>query len=159
ESQPKDILHAWAKFFPKNKREPSRPIAFLGGHPRSGTTLLEQVLDAHPKIAALDEPTAFLDVLQPSFLMSKEHSSGRSNALRRAYFEAIDRELGGPSQSKMVIDKNPSPTARLPIWLRVFPELRVIIALRDPRDVVLSCFFQNIPLNAVNVNFLSFERL
>jgi hypothetical protein len=43
--------------------------------------------------------------------------------------------------------------------LRVFPELRVLIALRDPRDVVLSCYFQNIPLNAANVNFLSFERL
>jgi len=57
------------------------------------------------------------------------------------------------------LDKNPSPTARLPLWLKVFPELRVLIALRDPRDVVLSCYFQNIPLNAANVNFLSFERL
>jgi tetratricopeptide (TPR) repeat protein len=159
ESQPRDIFQTWANFFPENKREVQRPIAFLGGHPQSGTTLLEQILDAHPKIAALDEPTAFLDVLHPAFLKSKEHSSARLNALRRAYFEAIDRELGGPSQSKMVIDKNPSPTARLPIWLRVFPELRIIIALRDPRDVILSCFFQNIPLNAVNVNFLSFERL
>ena len=59
----------------------------------------------------------------------------------------------------MLVDKNPSPTARLPVWLRVFPELRVLIALRDPRDVVLSCYFQNIPLNAVNVNFLSLERV
>ena len=47
----------------------------------------------------------------------------------------------------------------MPLWLKVFPELRVLIALRDPRDVVLSCYFQNIPLNATNVNFLSFERL
>jgi hypothetical protein len=45
------------------------------------------------------------------------------------------------------------------LWLRVFPELRVIIALRDPRDVVLSCYFQNIPLNSANVNFLSLDRL
>ena len=35
----------------------------------------------------------------------------------------------------------------------------MLIALRDPRDVVLSCYFQNIPLNPTNVNFLSFERL
>jgi hypothetical protein len=41
----------------------------------------------------------------------------------------------------------------------VFPELRILIALRDPRDVALSCYFQNIPLNAVNVNFLSLERV
>jgi Flp pilus assembly protein TadD len=158
-SLPKDILLKWSKFFPKEKRELSRPLAFLGGHPRSGTTLLEQILDAHPQIAALDEPTAFLDVLQPAFLKSKEHSSARLNALRRDYFSALDQELQGRGQGKVLLDKNPSPTARLPIWLRVFPELQVIIALRDPRDVILSCFFQNIPVNAVNVNFLSFERL
>lgn len=36
--------------------------------------------------------------------------------------------------------------------------MRVVIALRDPRDVVISCYFQNIPLNAINANFLSLER-
>ena len=46
----------------------------------------------------------------------------------------------------------------LNVWLRVFPELKVIIALRDPRDVIISCFFLNIMLNATNVNFLSIER-
>ena len=46
----------------------------------------------------------------------------------------------------------------LNVWLRVFPELKVIIALRDPRDVVISCFFLNIMLNSTNVNFLSLER-
>jgi hypothetical protein len=67
--------------------------------------------------------------------------------------------LGGAAPGKTLVDKNPSPTARLPLWLRVFPELRVLIALRDPRDVVLSCYFQNIPLNSANANFLSLERL
>jgi hypothetical protein len=37
--------------------------------------------------------------------------------------------------------------------------LKVLIALRDPRDVVISCYFQNIPLNSANVNFLTFDRL
>ena len=67
--------------------------------------------------------------------------------------------MGSAAPDKVLTDKNPSLTARLPLWLRVFPELRVVIALRDPRDVVLSCYFQNILLNATNVNFLSFERL
>jgi hypothetical protein len=56
------------------------------------------------------------------------------------------------------LDKNPSPTAWLPVWLRLFPELKVLIALRDPRDVVVSCYFQNLRLNATNANFLSLER-
>lgn len=158
-SQPKDVLHLWAKFFPAAKREAIPPLAFLGGHPRSGTTLLEQILDAHPGVAALDEPVAFLEVLQPEFYKSNQLSSSRVNALRRLYIQALRQDLGGDSTGKLLVDKNPSPTARLPLWLRVFPELRVLIALRDPRDVVLSCYFQNIPLNSANVNFLSFERL
>jgi hypothetical protein len=121
--------------------------------------LLEKILDSHPAVAAVDEPTAFLDVLQPEFHKSSELSSARVNVLRRLYVQALRDDLGPESTGKMLIDKNPSPTARLPVWLRVFPELRVLIALRDPRDVVLSCYFQNIPLNSTNVNFLSFDRL
>jgi hypothetical protein len=158
-SQPKNILDTWAKYFPPRKRESIPPLAFLGGHPRSGTTLLEQILDAHPGVAALDEPMAFLEVLQPEFHKSNELSSARVNVLRRIYIQALKDDLGADAAGKTLIDKNPSPTARLPVWLRVFPELRVIIALRDPRDVVLSCYFQNIPLNSANVNFLSLERL
>lgn len=158
-SQPKDILHTWAKYFPERKREAIPPLTFLGGHPRSGTTLLEQVLDAHPGVAALDEPDAFLEVLQPEFHKSQQLSSPRVNLLRRHYIQALQRELGPAAAGKMLVDKNPSPTARLPVWLRVFPELKVLIALRDPRDVVLSCYFQNLALNTTNVNFLDFERL
>ncbi len=157
-AQPKNILATWANYFPKSKREAIPSLAFLGGHPRSGTTLLEQVLDAHPAIAALDEPPAFTEVLEPAFHKTREHSSARLNALRRLYSRALLEDLAPDAANKLLIDKNPSPTARLPVWLRVFPELKVVIALRDPRDVVLSCYFQNIPLNAANVNFLSLER-
>jgi tetratricopeptide (TPR) repeat protein len=158
-SQPKNILDTWAKYFPLRKREVIPPLAFLGGHPRSGTTLLEQILDAHPGVVALDEPEAFLEVLQPEFHKSNDLSSARVNVLRRHYIQALRDDLRGDTAGKLLIDKNPSPTARLPLWLRVFPELRVLIALRDPRDVALSCYFQNIPLNSANVNFLSFDRL
>jgi tetratricopeptide (TPR) repeat protein len=158
-SQPKNIIDTWAKYFPLRKREAIPPLAFLGGHPRSGTTLLERILDAHPEVAAVDEPAAFLEVLQPEFHKSNELSSARVNVLRRMYIQALRDDLGAEAGGKTLIDKNPSPTARLPVWLRVFPELRVLIALRDPRDVLLSCYFQNIPLNSTNVNFLTFERL
>lgn len=156
---PAQVLESWAKLFPKEQREAGPRLAFLGGHPRSGTTLLEQVLDAHPEVAALDESPAFLRVLEPEFHRSKELSCARINVLRRLYFEALQQELPAPAAGRLLVDKNPSPTARLPLWLRVFPELRVLVALRDPRDVVLSCYFQNIPLNATNVNFLSLERV
>ena len=43
---PKDILRVWGREFPERSREAMPKLAFLGGHPRSGTTLLEQILDA-----------------------------------------------------------------------------------------------------------------
>ena len=158
-SQPKNILRAWTNSFPAPEREVIPPLAFLGGHPRSGTTLLEQVLGAHPGVAALDEPLAFADMLQPAFCQTPDHSSAQLNVLRRLYTRALLDEVGAAGNGKLLLDKNPSLTVQLPVWLRVFPELRVVIALREPRDVVLSCYFQNILLNATNVNFLSLERL
>jgi len=144
-------------------------VGFLGGHPRSGTTLIEQILDAHPQVLAFDEPEAIgqevtrrisppqagagltleaLDTLERS----------RRATLRERYVKSLLREVETTPQTKILLDKNPSPTASLHLWLRVFPELKVIIALRDPRDVAISCFFLNVMLNATNVNFLSLER-
>jgi len=78
--------------------------------------------------------------------------------MRERYVTSLFREVEPTSQTKVLLDKNPSPTASLHTWLRVFPELKVVIALRDPRDVIMSCFFLNIMLNATNANFLSLER-
>jgi tetratricopeptide (TPR) repeat protein len=155
---PVNTLRAWSREFPERQREPLPRLAFLGGHPRSGTTLLEQILGAHPDVAALDEPRALNTVVAPLFHASPQLPPARLNVIRRRYYEAIQRELGSDAKGKVILDKNPSPTTKLRVWLRVFPELRVIVALRDPRDVVISCYFQNIPLNPFNANFLTLER-
>jgi len=143
--------------------------AFLGGHPRSGTTLLEQILDAHPEVLAFDEPvacnqeiTSRIDLAakqgaHPSQLLDTLPASRRAE-MRRRYVKSLLREISGEPDARILLDKNPSATMSLNVLLRVFPELKVIIALRDPRDVVISCFFLNIMLNSTNVNFLSLER-
>jgi tetratricopeptide (TPR) repeat protein len=158
-SQPRTILQRWAKGFPQDKRVPVPLLALLGGHPRSGTTLLEQVLGAHPGVAALDEPSAFAETVEPAFRKAVVHLGAGLNVLRRSYTRALLRDAGVGASGKLLLDKNPSLTSQLPAALKVFPELKVVIALRDPRDVVLSCYFQNILLNPTNANFLSFERL
>lgn len=144
-------------------------LAFLGGHPRSGTTLMEQILAAHPDIRAFDEPEAFpqevLNILCPAQATKglalsdlSALSAARRTDLRGRYFKSLLREVAGGNATELLLDKNPSPTNSLHLWLRLFPELKVIIALRDPRDVVVSCYLQNLPLNAATVNFLSIER-
>jgi tetratricopeptide (TPR) repeat protein len=138
-------------------------IAFLGGHPRSGTTLLEQILDAHPDVLAFDEPVSFSQEITRPLEAAAANTldalpAARRTEMRQRYVKSLLREIPGEPKARVLLDKNPSPTMSLNTWLRVFPELKVIIALRDPRDVVISCFFLNIMLNATNANFLSLER-
>jgi len=66
--------------------------------------------------------------------------------------------LGEPISGRVPLDKNPTLTLLLPAVLRLFPETRLLIALRDPRDVVLSCFMQFLPMNTNSVCFLTLER-
>ena len=144
-------------------------VAFLGGHPRSGTTLLEQILDAHPDILAFDEPAAFSQEVAGALVRNQGGAALSLSALdrlephqreqlRQRYRVSLLQEVSGSSKARLLLDKNPSATMALHLWLRVFPEVKVIVALRDPRDVVVSCYFQNLMLNATNVNFLSLER-
>jgi len=161
------VIQRWRQEIPP-KLDSGR-LAFLGGHPRSGTTLLEQILGAHPDIRAFDEPDAFVnEVWNPLAPMGARQSltfaeldslnATRRAEMRRRYWKSLFREIKGETGAKVLLDKNPSPTLALHLWLRIFPELKVIIALRDPRDVVVSCLFQNLSLTALNVNFLSLDR-
>lgn len=162
-----DMIQRWRREIPP--AQDSGRLVFLGGHPRSGTTLLEQILGAHPEVHAFDEPEAFVnEIWNPLAPMNSAHTltlnelnslnAYRRAEMRRRYLKSLFREIEGESGAKILLDKNPSPTMALHLWLRIFPELKVIIALRDPRDVLISCLFQNLPLTATNANFLSLDR-
>ena len=79
-------------------------------------------------------------------------------AQRERYFSYMTAALNEPIGERMHLDKNPTLTLLLPAVLRLFPETRILIALRDPRDVVLSCFMQFLPMNPNSVCFLTLER-
>jgi tetratricopeptide (TPR) repeat protein len=133
--------------------QPPQRLTLLGGHPRSGTTLLEQVLDSHPDIVSAEETEIFIDEtyllltrnLPPNTLMLpvlEAAQTGTLQAARATYFRSMELFLGQPVSGRMLIDKNPSYTFLILALVRIFPEIKLLIALRDPRDVVLSCFMQ-----------------
>ena len=145
---------------------PARKLALLCGHARSGTTLLEQVLDAHPDIVSAEETDVFLEEAfaplrrhQPpdSFMLPVMEAADNPalQSSRAGYFRAMESTVGGPIGARLLVDKNPGHTFLIPAYIRIFPETRFLIALRDPRDVVLSCFMQAQPLNPVTAAFLS----
>jgi hypothetical protein len=148
---------------------PPRRFALLGGHPRSGTTLLEQVLDSHPEIISVEETEIFHDdAFAPimnrlpdetpilSFLESAPNDAIQRS--RASYFRSAESFLGKPVGDRLLIDKNPSLTFLIPALIRIFPEIKLIIALRDPRDVVLSCFMQPMPLGQGSSAYLTLEN-
>ena len=122
------ILQRWRQEAPP-ATNPCR-IAFLGGHPRSGTTLLEQILGTHPEIHAFDEPLAFVnEIWNPLAPMNSPHAltlselnsltTSRRAEIRRRYLKSLFREITGEPGAKVLLDKNPSPTLALHLWLRI----------------------------------------
>ena len=67
----------------------------------------------------------------------------RLNVLRQRYLKILAKAVDTAGEGKLLLDKNPPQTVWLPAILRALPEMRVLIALRDPRDVILSLYFQN----------------
>ncbi|WP_174298466.1 sulfotransferase family protein, partial [Sphingomonas bacterium] len=136
---------------------------FLLGFPRSGTTLLEHVLSGDPQIATLEEaPTlatayqAFLsDAGACADLMRVD--AGEAEAWAGHYWGEV-RRRGVDVAGRLFVDKQPAGTLYLPIIARLFPRAKILFALRDPRDVVLSCFRQAFRINAMTYAFTDLAR-
>lgn len=132
-----------------------RPPVFLVGFPRSGTTLLEQVLSAHSQLVCIEERehlalSALEAATHPAKLaMLSEQDIG---AIRAEYWKRVSGEV--VVDGRIVVDKLPLNIIFLPLVRRVFPGAKILFALRDPRDVVLSCYQQRFGMNAAMVQFL-----
>lgn len=143
-------------------------LALLTSHPRSGTTLLEQVLDSHPGAISADELQVMSDLVYLGLAQKAPLNASvvetldrlptpEIEALRQAYWAGMEGALREPIGERLLLDKNPELTMLLPLVARVFPDMRIVFALRDPRDVVVSCFMQQLPLNPVSVHYLTLE--
>src|SRR5579875_88799 len=143
----------------------SQSPVFVVGFPRSGTTLLEQMLDAHPRLQSMDE-RPFFHVLSDRLgraginVPRDLHKLGQEecDALRKDYLAlacaGITRRRG-----TQLVDKNPLNMLWLPLIHRLFPKARFILALRDPRDVILSCYMQNFRVTLLAAASRSLEHL
>jgi len=137
-----------------------REHVFLLGFPRSGTTLLEVILDGHPEVASLEEHE-LLTVGVRQFMREPVNlqpllgaDENQLNASRVAYWDGV-RHAGVDVAGKVFVDKHPLNTLKLPLIARLFPRARVLFACRDPRDVVLSCFRRRFAMNPAMYELLT----
>ena len=161
-----EVLDRWRA--DAEKLNPARRIALLCGHPRSGTTLLEQVLDAHPDIICAEETKLMHDEAYLPLIRDFPEGTSILQALdsappsilchaRENFFRCNEMLMQKPIESRLLVDKNPGLNLMIPMVVRVFPETKFIVAVRDPRDVVVSCFQQALPLTPISSAYLSIE--
>jgi tetratricopeptide (TPR) repeat protein len=122
---------------------------FIVAFPRSGTTLLELTLDAHPGVVSMDEQPfvqAALDDLLATGIQYPEQlgrvSASQLEDVRSRYWERV-RSKVSLQPGQRLVDKNPLNLMRLPVIRRVFPNARIVLAIRHPCDVLLSCYMQH----------------
>jgi tetratricopeptide (TPR) repeat protein len=122
---------------------------FIVAFPRSGTTLVEMMLDAHPDLVSMDEQpivqAALDDLLATGHRYPEELGKVREDqlqAIRTRYWERVRGKVT-LAQGQRLVDKNPLNLLRLPVIRRVFPNARIVLAVRHPCDVLLSCFMQH----------------
>jgi tetratricopeptide (TPR) repeat protein len=158
---------------------------FLVGFPRSGTTLLDQILSSHPGIRVVEEaPVVDRMVWHLANTRGEQHRHLLAEEIQRTgkrpwhlinpcypaclgdlqpeeitELRKIFYEGHGAvaTDGKIFIDKMPLNLVHTPIIKRVFPEARFILALRHPCDSVLSCFMQQFQLTPFMARFLDLE--
>jgi len=137
---------------------------FLVGFPRSGTTLLEQILDSHPRITALEErpyitrARRWLDRNRPG-AADGSVAIGKAllTQLRSRYSAMLDADE--PRREGVVrIDKLPFNLIEAGLITRLFPDARFILAIRHPADVCLSNFMQEFAGNDLVANLDTVEN-
>ncbi len=138
------------------------PHVFLLGFLRSGTTLLEQVLASHHDVVAIEEKDTLADAVHAYMAQPKDlerlWTAGEDTLAgsREAYWRRV-RSFGVEPEGKAVIDKMPINTIKIPLIDRLFPDATILLAVRDPRDVVLSCFRRSFGFNASTYEFQTLE--
>jgi Tfp pilus assembly protein PilF len=136
---------------------------FLIGFPRSGTTLAENVLARHPDVVSLEEKNT-LGASVTEFLRDAKSAAHLASMSDRAlqpyrddYWTRV-RSYGIEPSDKIFIDKHPFNTLKIPLIYALFPNSKIIFSIRDPRDVVFSCFRRRFSLNSSMYEFLDLAR-
>lgn len=148
---------------------PSHQTILLTGLPRSGTTLLAKLLHGAADTIAIDENQAFPRFCLPWLLgsvspesLTLEHldqvSAAKINQINQRCLAMMLNSLEQPAECRLVIDKNPSFLPILVPYLSVFARSRLLLAVRDPRDVLMSCLFTYMPANDFAIDMLSVEN-
>lgn len=170
----KQILSEYKKLIPTLQQSPDlfkgnegTKNVFIFGFPRSGTTLLDNVLDTQDDLLVLSERSAFTKAFDGFSKFKKKYPKDLPNltieelaVIRARYNEVIVSEQGYKlPDSGIIIEKSPHFTEQVPLIKATFPQSKLIVSIRHPLDVCLSCFQQNFASNIYNASFVELKDI
>lgn len=146
------MLAAWnpeaIERLPRATRRTEQPL-FIVGMPRSGTSLVEQILASHPDVYGAGEVTSVVAICahlrgphathEPLMDDPRVLTTAKLDQAHRRYLASL-YTLGARDQ-KRVTDKMPGNFVHLGLISRMLPGARVIHCRRDPLDTGVSCYF------------------
>lgn len=148
---PKRLFHPCRKDHYEPDTESKLPL-WIVGMPRSGTSLIEQILATHPQVYGGGELTAWNDIAarlpeqlddEPPFPECVERIPAVLLRVIECDYLRLLRRLSGSAER--ITDKMPTNFMHLGLIALAFPRARIIHCRRDPRDTCLSCYFQAFP--------------
>ncbi len=159
-----DLLSRWAGAeFPDSQPAP----IFLLGFMRSGTTLTQEVIGAHPDVFVADETDLIYKVVEELERMVPDAASIPARLrlldwsgvlhLRNFYWERARMLFGEKLGHRRLLDKTTMNTIDLGLINVLFPDSKVVFVMRDPRDVCLSCFMQTMIPTPSTVHLLTWQ--
>ena len=157
-----DTIDAYKNFYTKNSKSSfiakdqglyHSNLTFLIGFPRSGTTLLDTILRSHSKTMVIEEKPYLLNIRHNFF--KKNHISSllkldekNKIKMQEKYFDSINYD-----PKKIIIDKFPLNLIELGFIKTIFPNSKIILAIRHPLDCILSCVLTAFKMNEAMLNF------
>ena len=157
-----DTISVYKNFFDKKNKSKSNilstginhsNLAFLIGFPRSGTTLLDTILRSHSKTLVLEEKPYLLDVRHGFYKNHKLSDILQINEtekikMQEQYFNSFNYK-----SDKLIIDKYPLNLIELGFIKTLFPNSKIILAIRHPLDCIISGVLTAFKMNDGMVNF------
>jgi Flp pilus assembly protein TadD len=161
----RDLLGRWSEvIFPVDQPPP----VFLLGFMRTGTTLTQEVLGAHPEVFVADETDLIMATVKELSRLSNEQGTIPEQLKRldlpgviqlRAFYWNRARALYGDQiGTRLFLDKTTMNSIDLGFINCLFPDAKLVFLLRDPRDVCLSCIMQTMLPTPSTVQLLTWQN-
>jgi tetratricopeptide (TPR) repeat protein len=130
-----------------NKKENDKKIIFILGMPRSGTTLVEQIISSHSSVYGAGELPHLSKIMQEDFMIEDDFFTNKFNeiiqdkrlinSIKEKYYYFTDKFN---SKHKIITDKAPLNFRWIGFIKILFPNSKIIHCNRDPRDNCLSLY-------------------